>query len=78
MHITGNFFLEIAALVAIFGPLPLSFFTYQGEPYVPLGFFIGYSVAAVALGFVHIGLAFLLLPFAWYLALKPVIKKSPG
>jgi hypothetical protein len=26
------------------------------------------------LGFVHIGLAFLLVPVAWYLALKPVMK----
>jgi hypothetical protein len=78
MHITGNFLIEVAALAAIFGPLPLSFFTYHGEPYVPLGFCIGYSVAALTLGFIHIGIAFLLVPVAWYLALKPVIRKSPG
>lgn len=78
MHITGNFFVEIAALVAIFGPLPLSFFTYHAEPYVPLGFFIGYSLAAVVLGYFHIGFAFLLVPVAWYIVLKPVMRKSPG
>ena len=77
MPISDNFLVDIVVLAAIFGPLPLSFFTYGAEPHVPFGFFLAYCIGASVLGFFHIGLAALLIPVAWYVALKPVIKKLP-
>jgi len=77
MQISDNFLIDIAVLAVIFGPLPVSFFTYGGsEPYVALGFFIAYCIGALVLGYVHIAIAALLVPVAWYFALKPIMKKS--
>jgi hypothetical protein len=77
MHITGNFFIEIAGLAVIFGPLPLSFFTYHAEPHISLGFLLGYVFAFVLFGYIQTMLVFLLIPWAWYVVLRPVIKRSP-
>ena len=78
MTITDSALFEILILVAIFGPLPVSFMTRGEEERAEnFGFIIVVCIAWAALGLIGVAWPMaILIPAAWIFALKPIIKPS--